>query len=401
MKNTILILLLTISPLLVHAQGQLVKGAAKAATAKGVSKAVTGVPAGAGFRVVNGTFINTNLRPLTAATEGEILATVMSNSPTKTLLNRQHTYDLERYTAKAILGKAQQLQPRLDLGDLAAREALLTEIIAVRNDALHDFLSQSIKTQNYEQFLMDLADYYSVPVEFISSTELRFIASKNPAETFAQSAANYMVRHPHKINLKFREIMKNPFLEASLKDLLRGYIAARSLTPVQQHQLLELLKEAYTQHTKSIVQAEHNAQSTVIVYQEMLARLEQFVAQHGRLPAWHSGNPQERLLFNRISVIMEHNQTNFFKDVLPLREKIQTILESYPKKYITLDETTDRLIEYVEKHGTTPSWPEDETTLTYAEGLFLESVFYWWTKDMNFRSLFEKYRYPDVPELNL
>jgi hypothetical protein len=98
---------------------------------------------------------------------------------------------------------------------------------------------------------------------------------------------------------------------------------------------------------------------------------------------------------------MEHNQTNFFKDVLPLREKIQTILESYPKKYITLDETTDRLIEYVEKHGTTPSWPEDETTLTYAEGLFLESVFYWWTKDMNFRSLFEKYRYPDVPELNL
>ena len=383
MRKTLFILLVTLFPFISHAQTPVKVGKAVLAAEKAATKALPKIPS---VSIVN-------LRPLSPSTEGSVYAATMSNSPAKVALNNKRTYDLERYMAKKLIGQSQQLKLNVEFTP-EATEFVFSEVANIRNEALRGFLSQSLKRQHYLTFILDLADYYTIPLEFLSGFELRFIASKDPAERFARSAVDYMARHPHKMNLKFREIMKNPLVEESVKNELRGYVASRKLTPTQKEDLFYLLMDAYKIHIKSLNQAREDVQTAIVTYQEILIRLQDFVARHGRLPGWNYGDQQERLLWNRISVIMYHNTTNNFAEVMKYKEQIQEILESYPKKYITLEETTERLTEYVKEHGTTPSYPKDESTLTYADGLLLESISYWWNNNDAFRSLFESYKNP-------
>ena len=382
MKNILFIFIFVFLPLISNAQPltKAVKPLVKN-TQKGVTTSLTKFPP-----VVRAE----NLTPLALFNEGAIYATVMPETAAKTVLNYKTTYDIERNLAKKVLGTSQKLDL---LSDPNASELLLSEIITIRNASLQNFLFNSLAEKDYELFLQDLSDYYSIPVEFVTTLELRFISPKNPEEVFANSVVNYMTRHPHKMNLKLREIMKNPLLDGELlgdrplKEVLHEYIS-RPLTVQRQEEFSVFLKEAYKKHTKSLTLARKEAEATVAIYKDLLIRLQDFVARHGRVPAWSRGEEQERRLYNRLSIIMNHSTFNNFSAVLPYKQQIQAILEAYPKKYISLDETTDRLIAYVEQHGKMPKYPQDETQLTYAEDLFLESVYYWYTNNSDFRSFF-------------
>lgn len=381
MKNILFIFIFVFLPLISNAQPltkavkPLVKSAQKGATSLTKFPPVVRVE---------------NLPPLALFNEGTIYATVMPETAAKKVLNYKTTYDIERNLAKKVLGTSQNLNL---LSDPNASDLLLSEIVTIRNASLQNFLFNSLAEKDYELFLQDLSDYYSIPVEFVTTLELRFISPKNPEVVFANSVVNYMTRHPHKMNLKLREIMKNPLLDGELlgdrplKEVLHEYIS-RPLTVERQAEFSVFLKEAYKKHTKSLTLARKEAEATVAIYQDLLLRLQDFVARHGRVPAWSHGDEQERRLYNRLSVIMEHSTFNNFANVLPYKQQIQAILDTYPKKYISLDETTERLIAYVEQHGKVPTFPKDENQLTYAEGLFLESVYYWYTNSNDFRSFF-------------
>lgn len=376
MKNILIIAVSIFLPLSSYAQLPAKVGQAivKQAGAKALPK-VTRVPSGI-------------LRPLSLATEGHIIGGTLAPSTNKTALNLKQMYDLERNLAQELLKVTQQ--PNFQFNP-SSTETLLSEVVNVRNASLRGFLTQSLNEQTYDTFLQDLADYYSIPVKFVSSLELRFVSTQFPSEAFAKSAVNYLMRHPHKMNLKLREIMKSPLVADSVKEILRKFVASPQLTAQQQHALHNLLRDVHEMYEESLVKARGMEALTISTYNDTYVRLQDFVARHGRVPAWH-GEEQERLLFNRIWVIMQYNSSNHFAEVATYQEKIQEILEAYPQKYITLEETTQRLDAYVAEHGTVPTWPEDRSQLTYADALFLESIDHWTIADMQFRTKLSGYR---------
>ena len=283
------------------------------------------------------------------------IGTIMSFSLPKKTLNFSFTIEQERRQARGLVA---WLQTHQTLNLNAEQEAELIERInkVVVNNSLKNFLFQSLSNKNYNQFLRDLANYYSLSVKFMSSYELRFISNQDVREVFAQTALDYMKMHPHKMNLKLREIMKSPLVDEEIKSSLRSFISQNQLLPQHESRLLTVLREAYKQHSYGLVsfRTQEDIQATIEIYRNTLKELESFIKRYNRSPRWNAPNP-ERRLYNKLFLMTQYNTANHFKQVNPYIIQIQQLLDQYPSIRLSAKETLDHLNIFIAKYNRLPT----------------------------------------------
>ena len=311
----------------------------------------------------------------------------MVDSPNKKILNYATLLEQERTHARQLASLLKTYQT-LHLDEIREAELLDGIDTTVVNHSLQRFLAQSISNQNYTQFMRDLSNYYSLSLEFMSSYDLRFIASQDVREVFARTALEYMKAHPHKVNLKLREILKSPFVEASVKASLRGFVAMDEILPQYENSFLTFLRTAHKQHTAGLTSARtaEDITITVGVYQELLAELEQFTSTFHRSPRWNS-NEDERRLYNKVLMLITYNQVNQFKQVLPYISQIKNLLNKYPSIGLTTYETLEKLRTFIKETGHFPrqiSEAKPGEVIPEEELHLYECMVYWSTANKNF-----------------
>ena len=317
------------------------------------------------------------------------IGTVMNLTEAKKTLNFAFAMERERANARRLAATMQNYQT-LNLSDVQ-ESALLDKISGfVVNHSLQNYLLDSMVNKNYMQFLRDLSNYYSLSVKFMTSYELRFISSQDVKEVFAQTALDYMKAHPHKMNLKLREIMKSPFVNENLKSTLRSFIALRQVLPQHESGFLTVLREAYKQYSNGLAAArtQEDVTQTVAIYQKTLKELEAFVKRYNRSPRWNAQLP-ERRLYNKLLLLITHNQANQFKQVAPYITQIQQILTQYPRIRFTAEETMSKLQAFIAKNHRLPRSMGESPAgvhIPEAELDLYEATFYWERMDKKFAS---------------
>lgn len=315
------------------------------------------------------------------------ITTIMDYSVHKKVLNYSFALEQERANARRLVSTLQSYRT-LNLNDVQ-ENALLEKMSGfLVNNSLQKYLLQSMVDKNYMQFLRDLSNYYSLSVQFMTSYELRFIAAQDTREIFAQTALDYMKAHPHKLNLKLREIMKSPFVDAELKASLRSFIALKQILPQHESSFLILLREAYKQHSNGLAfaRAQEEVSSTVAIYRSSAKELESFTKRYNRLPRWNAPLP-ERRLYNKLLLLIMHNQANHFKQVAPYIQHINQLLSQFPTVRFSAQETLLRLQKFIASNRRLPrafTDIEDGSKIPAAELELCESISYWEMKDKAF-----------------
>lgn len=374
-----------------------VETAAKSAVTKAAGQALTAgthnvlqnVPqTAASVNVQANTFIKQPQKP--AFDEQKFLqkvGTAMDFTKTKKVLNYSTLLEEERAQARRLANLLKNYQT-LNLDEIRENELWDGLDSLVVNQSLHRFLSKSIENRNYIQFMRDLSNYYSLSLEFMSSYELRFIASQDVREVFARTALEYMKAHPHKLNLKLREIMKSPYVDENVKSTLRSFIALEQIMPQHESGFLTVLRAAHKQHTAGLAAArsQQDIVTTVEAYKELAAELEEFTTQYHRAPRWNAQLP-ERRLYNRVLMLIAYNQANQFKQVLPYIDQIITLLGKYPSIGLTANETLEKVRAFTQANGHLPrqmSEIKDGEVVSDEELHLYESMVYWSTVSKDF-----------------
>lgn len=316
------------------------------------------------------------------------LGTAMALSKNKEILNYATALEKERFQARRLADTLKDFQT-LNLNTLKEEDLKAKISETIINSSLKNFLMGSIAEKNYLQFMRDLSNYYSLSVDFMSSYELRFISPQDVREIFAQTALEYMKAHPHKVNLKLREILKSPFVSDTLKASLRSFVSLPKIQPQHESGFLTVLREAHKQYTAglSYVRSQEDITETIAVYQEAAAELEAFTSLHHRAPRWNASLP-ERRLYNKLLVLIMHNQANQFKQVTVYVTKMQRLLTQYPRINNTAEETLEKLQDFIEEHGFFPRTVEagsEGEQIPEEELALYESIMFWETTDNNFQ----------------
>lgn len=319
----------------------------------------------------------------------------MSFSQTKKTLNYATQLEQERAKARQIVATLKNYQT-LNLDEIRENELMdrLNELVL--NRSLLSFLNKSLENKNYTQFMRDLSNYYSLSVDFLSSYELRFIPPQDVREIFAQTALAYMKQHPHKMNLKLREIIKSPFVDETLKSFLRTFIAMDKIQPLHEGRFLIVLRQAHKQHTSGLANArdEEEIAGTVAAYQELLEDLTEFTSRYHRSPRWNAPMP-ERRLHNKLLMLIAYNKANQFKQVLPYIAQIKTLLTQYPSIGLTVDEILKQVETFIKVNGHFPRQisevPAGET-LSDEELNLYEGIVYWESLRNDFRDKINELR---------
>lgn len=311
----------------------------------------------------------------------------------KKILNYAFSIEQERADARRLVNLLHSYQT-LNLNTLQ-EDALLDKISeTIVNHSLQEYLLNSMASKNYMQMIRELANYYSLSVKFMTSYELRFIAAQDVREVFAQTALSYMKDHPHKMNVKLREIMKSPAVNDEIKSALRGFVAVNRILPQHETRLLTVLREAYKQHAAGVAAARshENISKTVAMYHDTLKELRQFVKRYNRSPRWNAPL-KERRLYNRLLMLITHNQANHFKLAAPYIAQIQKLLEQYPHIRMTAPQTQHNLRAFALKYNRLPRLiteiPAGETAAPQELELF-ESMIYWQMNDKSFAQEFTR-----------
>ena len=131
--------------------------------------------------------------------------------------------------------------------------------------------------------------------------------------------------------------------------------------------------------------SEANVAETVKIYKDTLAELKDFIKRYNRSPRWNAP-VKERRMYNKLLLLITHNQANHFKQVESYIDQIEQLLTEYPRIRLNAEQTITQLRLFVAKNHRLPraiteapegSIPEKELEL-------YESVFYWEGIDENF-----------------
>ena len=315
------------------------------------------------------------------------IGTVMNFSLNKKILNFTFALEQERSKARQLAALLQNYQT-LHLGETQENAILDKMNSFIINNSLRKYLLDSMTNRNYMQFMRDLANYYSLSVKFMTSYEFRFISQQDVREIFAQTALDYIKTHPHKMNLKMREIMKSPFVSEDVKSTLRSFVRLKQILPQHESGFLTVLREAHKQHTAGLAAARSQEEitQTVEIYRSTLKELEEFIKRYNRSPRWNAPLP-ERRLYNKLLLLTVHNQANYFKQVIPYMQQMNQLLKQYPRVRWTAAETMQKLNAFIKKYHHFPrvitTLSEDRSILPEELELY-ETVSYWETMDKSF-----------------
>ncbi len=329
-----------------------------------------------------------------AATEAYLkeVTTIMDLPVEKEALNYAYAMELERSQARRLAATLKNYQT-LNLSSVQEDELLDKISGVVVNHNLQKYLLNSMINKNYMQFMRDLANYYSLSVKFMTSYELRFIASQDVREVFAQTALDYMKAHPHKLNLKLREIMKSSWVSENIKSTLRGFIALNQILPQHESGFLTVLREAHKQYTAGLAAArsQESVTATVEIYKKTAKELEEFVKRYNRAPRWNAPLA-ERRLYNKLLLLITHNQANHFKLVAPYILQIRQLLTQNPHVRLSAVETLTQLQVFYKKYNRLPRAfnAAPGTRILEAELNLRESMTYWEMHDKTFTQKLQK-----------
>ena len=283
------------------------------------------------------------------------LSTTVSRSVAKHILNQHTTY---------IQGKPHALQAIRDIqkyGTLHLEEDKQFEILEqlesfINDPYLKEFVWQNMINEDYAAMLQDLADYYNLTTEFITTLDPGQLRTEKPEDVFIQTTLNYLKRHPHKPTVQLREILKNPEVGPRFKQPINWIIShPPEFLEEKEQTMIFWLRSAYREHARSLAKA-HNAREVQITagfYKQALQELTTFANTHHRAPRWDGPMP-ERRLYNQLLVIMNDNQANFFTEVNQSVQGIQKILDTYPVITLSEQETLVQLEQFMKEHGFYP-----------------------------------------------
>ncbi len=315
---------------------------------------------------------------------------IMPSSISKSFLNGIEPFARERAAANELYAEMEKNQTlNLTPGQFAAlNNRIIRDIV---NKSLKKYLTGSLTEKSYQQFMRDLANYYSLSVKYLTSYELRLINPDDAEEIFCQTALEYMKDHPHKINLKLREIMKSPFVTQEVKVILNHFIAQKEILPQHENALLTVLRKAYQEHSNGMAAALSSQEitATVQTYRSILEDLQRFVQQHNRSPRWNAPK-EEQKLYNALLIMIHANAVNHFQAVNPYIEQIQQLLKAYPRIHLSKAETLEKLEDFYMINNRLPrvitEVPEG-TVIPEAELELYESMLHWMSEDSSFTSI--------------
>ena len=308
------------------------------------------------------------------------LAVTLGNSPHKKLLNSHTSYT--QYDTRALQSLREihsfATAPRAGKGPAYLIRGLQS---FVKDPYLMQVMEKNLSTQNYELALRDLAGFYGLTARFIPPSAGYFAEppweAMSPEDIFVFTTVDFLNRHPHKVPLHLREMLKTPQIGSQYKNIIQTYLHqptpfSADCTPG----LIATLREIYGKYTLSLNQAYQSPEIRITrsYYNQLLSDLEDFVAAHRRAPRW-DGPAEEKTLYNQLAIITHGNPFNLFTEALSPLQQINDMLSQYPAVTRSWEETLQRIEEFVQQHGFYPrSYQASNGNTTEEELELLEHV---------------------------
>ena len=219
--------------------------------------------------------------------------------------------------------------PTLNEEQEAAMAAAILE--KIKNHSLQTYLLKSLANKDTYMLNLDLTEYFSLD------------------KPVGICAFNYTLRHPHQQILMTRRLLNNPLVDETTKVPLQTFLNKAQIKPEEFPAFQQAISDVYTQYQQRLSAAKESdiIQTQINYYKELLTRLDDFVARHGRIPKWNTINTQEIQLFNEIEWIQFHMKDNQFEPFASYHRTLNSILQKAQPAYLTIEETKELFGQFV------------------------------------------------------
>lgn len=229
----------------------------------------------------------------------------------------------------------------------------------VVNKSLKSFLLRSLEEQNFTMFITDLAEYYTLPKNYIVSQNIAHLQHLNMKDAFVESASNYLLRHPHKTNFKLRLFLSHPAVSEQLKNNIQHFLQIPVIPAEEVAYLKTLLGEIYTQNARtiSLSKSSPQIQKAYASHVAMRMELEAFIKENGRMPKFNTLSLEERNLKTNIDFLLNHAQLNpiYVPEIVAEVDAIKALAQKYAIKYSSKEVVKQKFEQFVKETGRV--WP--------------------------------------------
>lgn len=257
----------------------------------------------------------------------------------------------------------------------------------VTNKSLRTFLRTDLLARDVHMLVEDLINYYTLshtPV-LKCTPGMEDLLHMGGKEAFVDTAFDYLLTHPHKVNLKLRHMMQSKLVANETKGVIQHFINMpdpAAASGAEKATLRGALADAYTQYARGVQGAKEapNTKETVIVYARTLADLQEFVKANGRLPKWNTSDSNELMLFTRTETLMSDDRANHFEPVVKFSSQIKALFAEYAPAYPTEQETLTQLRAFINKNHRFPQSRPGNSGVSDEEATLYDALLHWLIK---------------------
>lgn len=351
----------------------------------------------------------------------------LSFSPTKHILNQRFQFQQE-------YGRALRLYKNLQERTLSPEKLREQTQQTIVNNTLRTSLLNQLDRGELSGMTQEMEQYFNL------TPKLPFFStSADPSESFAREARGYLMRHNHKPSWQLREVIKfggmrtirlelsmdgvSPQQAALVHNLnedeakqlfalyeradmlnakIKEFIAKETPTQQEDEDVLVTLRQMNDLYEELLAFAKNSTsvRTTVEIYNNLLADMEQFVAEHHRAPTWQ--DPLERPLYNLFEpLVFGGNQLNQFEEIIPILNKLYSLSETYPAKRLTEETTLQDIKAFHKKHGFFPRSVliRDFFDTRTNEPMLVEAMSYWKRNSKAFADELNELMFPNEKNL--
>lgn len=231
------------------------------------------------------------------------------------------------------------------------------------NASLRNSLNASLSKEDWASFGQDLTQYYST------------------GENGVAGAYNYLLRHPHKVTLYLRRLMRNPAVETPLKTRMADFLHQSEIPAQQRAELWNTISAMHQQYTTYLQQAQDSeaVQTRLRFLTETRTALEDFIQQNGRRPKWNSADPNEQRLEQNIRwALMRPDGTMHMAQLDAEMQQIQQLWQSTAPTFWTFEQTAIAFENFVKTTGQLyPNSLRENPQASQEEADLFDNLFYW------------------------
>ena len=264
-------------------------------------------------------------------------------SVAKKILIQAEAYQAEIQQARESLDQLiRAKQEGLPIKEFRERVPAFEEQFIV-NNSLNRFVKAALEKGDYTQAIKEIEQYYNITSSLNSTL--------SEGHSFSITAIDYLRRHPRKINLPLRIVLRSSFIDPDLKNQITKIVGKMELSAHDQKQLGSLLPEVYRQYTTKMemLAKSDDIVATIQTYKEAIAALETFLKETGRFPIERGVLGEIRLAQFVNKLLDEPATLNQFSMVRPLIEKIRRLKETHPTEILELAEFERQFRDFVNR----------------------------------------------------